>query len=170
MPFAVKNTSNILPMSNVILTCGVDLATFADASGHRLGSTGLIMDSDATVAAIPPGETINYPCNASGALRAQADGTVEGGGLTTRAGVVTSDLTVESMCVWIKATYQTVWFRRRYVSQMFEWIQTPTGHQWLEGPLVSAQKTNIVQTCRPRPKPPFARFHTGGLPTLELTF
>ncbi len=169
-PFIVKNRSIMFNMTNVTLSCGIELATFEDSDKKIYGVGGGIANSDVVLKEIDD-DPVNYPCNAEGILRAQADGRLRLGGLLTQPGVVHSQLKVNNMCVWIGVKYETSGIRRTYISPMFEWIVTPTGHKWLEGPLVSGKKTDVVQTCPERPTPPFIRLRADDeAPLFQSTF
>jgi hypothetical protein len=170
LPFFIKNRSVRFDMTNVTLSCGIELATFEDFDKKLYGVGQAIANSDVTLRKIDE-VPVNYPCNAEGILRAQVDGRLRLGGLLTQPGVVHSQLKVKNMCVWIGVKYETFGIRRSYISPMFEWIVTPTGHKWLEGPLVSGQKTDVVQTCPERSTPPFMRLRADDeAPLLQFTF
>jgi hypothetical protein len=68
LPFTVKNKS-IFDMTNVELICGVDLVLFEDAQKHVAAIERGAFSSG--MFSIASGDTINYPCNASGLFEVQ---------------------------------------------------------------------------------------------------
>lgn len=157
LPFVIRNTSHIFDLTDVTLECGIDTVVFEDNEQRRYGVSDLIVDSDATFPVISSNSQVNYPCDAAGILKAQTDGSVHLGGLATRPNVASSQLRVTTMCAWIGATYRTLGIRRTYISTMFEWIATPTGHTWLEGPIAANSPSRIG--CRAKAAPPFIRLN-----------
>ncbi len=119
LPFIVTNQSKLLNMTNVTLSCGIDLVTFEDADKKIYGVQGAIANSDVVLKEIDD-VPVNYPCNAEGILRAQTDGSLRLGGLLTQPGVVHSQLKVKNMCIWIGVKYKTFWIGRTYISPMFD--------------------------------------------------
>ena len=157
LPFVITDGSSIFAMKQVTLLCGVDKAVFEDDKGHLYSVGQVILNSDVYEGSIPPNFPINYPCSANGVLKAQRDGRLRLGSLETEPGVVHSGLKVATMCVWIGIKYKILGIQRIYVSHMFEWIRTPTGHQWLEGPIAAPHTTQGPQDCLPSPHGPFVR-------------
>jgi hypothetical protein len=171
LPFSIENRG-LTSITHVRLSCGFDMVAYRDRL-HRLYGVGqVIANSDVQIPEIKSNESINYPCNADGVLLVNADGSVSLGGLHSGPGAAIPPFEVVSMCAWIEAKYLALWFYpRTYVSQMFEWVQTPTGHVWLEGPLVSRNKTDLTQACLPRPGPPFMRLlGPGNQPLMQFKF
>jgi hypothetical protein len=167
LPFVVVNKSQFFDMNNVTLKCVIEMVFFEDEEKHKFGEGGVVLDADVLVKQIPTSSQVNYPCEASGVLRAQSDGAVALGSLMTAPGAVHSKLTVSTMCVWISVTYETLGFKRKYRSHNFGWLITPSGHRWLEGPMAQGMTRDYL--CPGDKAEVYTRLHgTGDQPTIEF--
>ena len=165
--FVVANKSKFFDMDNVKLKCVVEMAVFEDEEKRKFDVGDVIVDADVSIQQIPTDSPVNYPCDASGILRAQSDGAIALGGLITDANATDSKLTLTTMCLWISVAYETFWVKRRYRSHNFGWLTTPAGHRWLEGPMAQGMTPNYL--CPGDKAPLYAHLHRNGdLPTVEF--
>jgi hypothetical protein len=168
LPFEVTNRSFIFDMTKITFTCGIEFAAFQDKQGHLYDVSGVILDADITLDKLAATKTINYPCDATPVLRPEIDGSLALGALKTHPGLITSELSLVTACLWIGVKYDTLFVSRRAKPQTFEWVRTAKGHQWIKGPIVTKDK---VDPCANGPMAPFMRLHgPNKLPSLDFSY
>jgi len=132
LPFTVKNKS-YFDMKNVELLCGVDLVLFEDAQKHA-GALEYGVFSSGTIS-IASGQTINYPCDASGLFEIQNGAVVIGQFLRTKPGLFEPPITILKMCIWVGTNWRFAGKNWTFNSNIFKWPASKELHQWIEGPI-----------------------------------
>ena len=168
LPFEVTNKSFIFDMTKITFSCGIEFAEFQDKEAHLYGVSGVILDADITLDKLAAGKTISYPCDATPVLRPEIDGSLALGALKEHPGLITSELSLATACLWVGIKYDTFFVSRRAEPQIFEWVKTGKGHQWIKGPIITKDK---VDPCANGPMPPFMRLHgPNKLPSLDFSY
>jgi hypothetical protein len=168
LPFEVTNKSSIFDMTKITFTCGIESAAFQDKEGHRYDVSDVILDADITLDKLAATKTISYPCDATAVLRPEIDGSLALRALKTNPGLITSDLSLVTACLWIGIKYDTLFFSRRAEPQTFAWVKTGKDHQWIKGPIVAEDKAD---PCANGPMPPFMRLHgPNNSPSLDFSY
>jgi hypothetical protein len=166
LPFTVRNPSAVFDMDNVEFTCGVDLVHFEDAEGKTGGLSDVAFVTGHY--SISANSSINYPCDASGIVQILTDGSLTlRNSLSTKPGVFRPPLKVLTMCLWIGGDYKLMGLTRRFTSTIFDWIATPAGHQWLEGPV--AHEMSAQYMCSPAVRTPYMLIKGSAPPVLVMS-
>jgi hypothetical protein len=136
VPFNVINKSMWVPMTNVKLSCGIDLLYFIDADRK----TGILKDvvfSTGEVSVLR-GKPIQYHCDASRFVHLEPAGSLttgfpSGQAMKTKPAAFRPPLTVVKMCVGVGGEYKIFGFTHRFSTAMFQWPLQPGLNQWIEG-------------------------------------
>jgi hypothetical protein len=135
LPFEITNQSVLFKIKDANLVCFLDLIYFIDAD-HK---TGILRDASFSEGAIPIDPNIAYSCD-SKFIRLRSDGSLEIGfptaqNMATKPGVFREPIRILKMCVQISGSYSTYFGAKQFKSAMFQWPATPSGGQWIKGPI-----------------------------------
>jgi hypothetical protein len=168
LPFEVTNKSFIFDMTKITFSCGIEFAQFQDKEGRLFDVSGVILDADITLDKLAATKTLTYPCEATPVLRTEIDTSLAMNALKTHPGLITSELSLVTACLWVGIKYDTLFVSRRAAPQIFEWVKSGKGHEWIKGPMVTKDK---VDPCANGPMPPFMRLHgPNKLPSPDFSY
>jgi hypothetical protein len=106
----------VFGISNAEFTCGVE-HIYLRIAGTLAAFHSLVFANG--VYSIRPGETINYPCDASKLIS-----------------MTSTDVpaTIDKICIWVTADYRILGLWPQYfISAMFQWPAAVGQNQWLDG-------------------------------------
>lgn len=133
LPFIVKNRSRLFDMTNVKLSCGIELAAYEAGDGKWVAvpAPALFGPTKSVPVLHRHGGTIDYPCNASDYVyRRNIWGDLCFGTKST-CGKATYKFKTSYMCVWVRVDYHIFsgWLPRHVNSPVFSW----NGRKWTKG-------------------------------------
>lgn len=116
------------------MTCGIDWVYLTDHLGHAANFAQMAFVNQTI--SIGRGQTVNYGCDPSEAIKVHPDGTWSFGVFPGVPPIqLWPPIDFQKMCVWIRGDYTLFgiipW---SFTSAVFEWPSAPGVPQWLEGP------------------------------------
>jgi hypothetical protein len=137
VPFIIKNRS-VWEMKNTELRCGVDTVYFED-SEHKtiIFRDAAYVTGTYSIPSSADNKPINFECNASNLIKILDDGSLDiRGAMRTAPGLFKPPAAVLKMCRWIGGNYEFFGLTRSFRPMIFQWPQSPSNLQWVEGPIV----------------------------------